>query len=65
MVQTQKKMLLSKIYKYSRPAVNIVSSKPFVGPLPRIKISFFLLSMHQRTHINAKYYHNFTNSATI
>ena len=30
--------------EYLASAVNVVSSNPFVGPLLRIKISFFLLS---------------------
>ena len=38
-------MLLSKIYGIFFSAVKVVSSKPSVGPLPRITISFFLLSI--------------------
>ena len=34
-------MLDSKIYSSFFSAVNVVSSKPCVGPLPRIKISFY------------------------
>ena len=30
---------------YLAPAVNVVSSNPSVGPLPRSKISLFLLSI--------------------
>ena len=34
-----------KLIGYFASAVNVVSSNSCVGPLPRIKISFFLLSI--------------------
>ena len=36
---------LEKLIEYSTSAVIVVSSNPCVGPLPRTKISFFLLSI--------------------
>ena len=46
-MQTETKFLLliSNFIEYSFSAVNVVLSKPSVGSLPRIKISFFLLSI--------------------
>ena len=35
---------LEKLIKYSASSANVVLSNPCVGPLPKIKIFFFLLS---------------------
>ena len=36
---------LGKLIEYSASVFNVVLSNPYVGPLPRIKITFFSLSI--------------------
>ena len=54
-----------KVIEYSFSAVNIVSPKPSVGIFPTIKITFFVIKLHQWTHISTKYYYAFTEPTTI
>ena len=44
-----------KLREYSVYGVNVVSSNPFVGPLPRIKIFFFILSAFKEELLSNEY----------
>ena len=45
--------MLTKFIACSFSAVSVVSSKPCVGPLPRIRISFYLLPIYADELISA------------
>ena len=45
---------LEKLIEYSDSAVNTVSFNPCVRPFPRIKMSFFIISIHRGSDINSK-----------